>query len=224
MGYVEQNPVVGTIQPKKSEGRSRVLTDAELAAIWRACEDDEHGRIVRLLILTGCRRQEIGGMRWSEFDDERGTWTLPALRAKNKHAHTLPLLAAAWDIIRGVPRRASRDQLFGDRAERGFVCWGAAKADLDKKLGTRFEPFVLHDIRRSFATKLADLGVQPHIIEQILNHQGGHKRGVAGTYNRSVYERDVRAALAMWADHVRALVVGGERIVHMLHANANAER
>jgi hypothetical protein len=71
----------------------------------------------------------------------------------------------------------------------------------------------VHDIRRSVATKMADIGVQPHIIEQILNHQSGHKRGPAGVYNRSVYEREVRAALGLWADHVRALVGGGERKV-----------
>jgi hypothetical protein len=68
---------------------------------------------------------------------------------------------------------------------------------------------------------LADLGVQPHIIEQILNHQGGHKRGVAGTYNRSVYDREVRAALLMWADQVRALVEGSERVVHMFPLDVN---
>lgn len=224
MGMVEQNPVTGTIKPKGSEGRSQVLTDAELAAIWRACEDDDHGRIVRLMVLAGARRQEIGGMRWSELDAERGTWTLPRERAKNKHAHTLLLPPAAWEIIHAVPRMANRDHLFGARAERGFTAWGTAKAELDRSLGSAVEPFVLHDIRRSVATKLADLGVAPHVIEQILNHQGGHKRGVAGVYNRSSYEREVRAALAMWADHVRALIDGSEKIVHILPLGATHPR
>ena len=58
---------------------------------------------------------------------------------------------------------------------------------------------------------MADLGVQPHVIEQILNHQSGHKRGPAGIYNRSVYANEVRAALLLWEDHVRTLVEGGER-------------
>ena len=68
-----------------------------------------------------------------------------------------------------------------------------------------------HDIRRSVATRMADLGIVPHIIEQILNHQSGHKRGAAGIYNRSSYEREVRAALALWHDHLRTLVEGGKR-------------
>jgi integrase len=210
MGYVEQNPVLGTIKPKETAGRTRVLNDAELAAVWRAAGDDEHGKIVKLLILTAARRQEIGGMRWSELDEERSTWALPASRAKNNHTHTLPLPPAAWAIINSLPHLAGRDHLFGVRAERGFSSWALAKSVLDKRLGGAFAPFVLHDLRRTVATKMADLAVQPHIIEEILNHRGGHKAGIAGIYNRSSYEREVRAALLMWADYVRVLEAGGE--------------
>lgn len=223
MGLVEANPVIGTIQPKNSEGRSRVLSDAELAAVWGACRDDDYGRIVRLLILSGCRRQEVGGMRWSEFDTGRGTWLIPAARAKNEHEHELPLPRAAWDIIEGVPQLASRDQLFGARAERGFSAWCDGKQELNRRLGTSVAPFVLHDIRRSVATGMANIGIQPHIIEAVLNHQSGHKRGVAGIYNRSSYQREMKAALALWADHVRSLVDdGGEhRLIPFVPASAS---
>jgi integrase len=209
MGYVEQNQVLGTIKPKEAAGRTRVLSDAELAAVWCAAGDDEHGKIVKLLILTAARRQEIGGIRWSELDEEGGTWVLPAARAKNNHAHTLPLPPAAWVIINSVPRLADRNHLFGVRAERGFSTWALAKSNLDKRLGDTVAPFVLHDLRRTVATKMADLAVQPHIIEEILNHRGGHKAGIAGIYNRSSYVREVKAAMALWADYVRALAEGG---------------
>ena len=86
--------------------------------IWKACGDDDHGRCIKLLILTGCRRQEIGGMCWSEFNFEQGTWTLPASRSKNGRAHTLPLLPAMLAIIKAVPRMAGRDQLFGAARQR----------------------------------------------------------------------------------------------------------
>jgi integrase len=218
MGYIEANPVIGTIQPKESEGRTRVLTDAELASVWRACGDDDHGKIVRL-ILTACRRQEVGSMQWSELDIDAGAWTIPAERTKNKHEHTLPLPPLAWAILDGVPHIVNRDHLFGVRSQ-GFKSWGDGKADLDKALGEAVAPFVLHDIRRSVATKMADLGIQPHIIETILNHQGGHKRGVAGIYNKSSYANEVRNALVMWADHVRALDEGGERKIVPLPAPA----
>jgi integrase len=212
MGVVEHNPIIGTIQPKGGKPRERVLSDEELGAIWRACGDDDHGRIIRLLILTACRRAEIGDMAWSELDDPKQpiTFTVPAARSKNGRAHTLPLTPAMRDIIQQVPQMATRDQLFGQRSH-GFTRWAKAKAELDARSGV--VNWTVHDLRRSAATKLADLGVQPHIVEQLLNHQSGHKAGSAGIYNRSSYERDVRAALLMWEDRIRTLVEGGERKV-----------
>jgi integrase len=214
-GLCEVNPVVGTIAPENAQPRERVLSDAELIALWRACRDDDIGRVVKLLMLTGQRRSEVGGMRWSEIDIDMGTWTLPAARTKNGRAHTLPLPAMALDIIASIPRMVGRDQLFGGRAELGFTRWGA-KGDLDARLGDKVAAWTLHDLRRTAATRMADLGVQPHAIEAALNHVSGHKSGVAGIYNRSSYEREVRAALALWADRVRALVEGGEqKVVHI---------
>jgi integrase len=211
MGLVEVNPVNNTLKPKDSEGRKRVLTDAELAAIWRACGDNDYGKIVRLLILLGCRRAEIGGMCFEELDLEQGSWTLPAARSKNGEAHTLPLMPMALDIIKSVPRMVSRDQLFGVRG-KGYSDWGGGKRALDERC--KVTGWCLHDLRRTAATRMGDpLGVQPHIVEQILNHQGGHKSGVAGIYNKATYEREVRAALALWSDHIRTLVEGGERKV-----------
>jgi integrase len=119
------------------------------------------------------------------------------------------------DIIASVPRLVSRDQLFGLRGD-GFTGWVKGKHALDERSGVT--AWTVHDIRRSAATRMADLGVQPHIIEQILNHQSGHKAGPAGIYNRSSYEREVRAALALWEDHIRTLVGGGERKVLPLTA------
>jgi integrase len=207
-GLCEANPVVGTLAPNGGQPRERVLSDAELAAIWKACGDDDHGRCIKLLICTGCRRQEIGAIAWSEFDFDRGTWTLPASRSKNGRAHTLPLLPAVRAIIKAVPRWASRDQLFGARGD-GFTGWSRGKALLDER--AKVTGWTTHDLRRTVATRMADIGIAPHIIEQILNHQSGHKAGPAGIYNRSSYEREVRAALALWEDHIRTLVEGGER-------------
>jgi integrase len=217
MGIVEANPVIGTIQPAGAPARERVLNNDELASIWRSCGDDDYGRIVRLLILLACRRHEIGGMTWDELDlDERATWTLPATRSKNHRKHTLPLLPEALEIVRGIPHMATRAYLFGVHSNHGFYNWDRSKQHLDAASGV--SGWRLHDIRRTVATGLADLGVQPHVIEQILNHQSGHKAGIAATYNRSVYEREVKAALTLWTDHVRTLVDGGERKILPLRA------
>jgi integrase len=209
-GLCESNPVIGTLKPQGSRPRERVLSDGELAAIWKACGDDDHGRIIKLLILCGARASEIGGISWPEIDLDRGVWVLPGSRSKNKQPHTLPLLPAMLAVIKDVPRRAGRDLLFGARAAEGFTNWPRDKAWLDQRSGVA-ENFVVHDIRRSVATKLGDLGIAPHVIEQILNHQSGHKRGPAGIYNRSVYTKEVRNALAAWHDHVRSIVEGSAR-------------
>ena len=219
MGLCEQNPTIDSAEPKPSPPRERVLADEELAAIWNACGNDDYGRIVRLLILTGCRRAEIGDMAWSEIDLQAATFTVPARRSKNGRAHTLPLLSSALDIIKSVPQMATRDQLFGLRSH-GFTAWHEGKPALDERSGVA--NWVVHDVRRSVATKMADIGVQPHIIEAVLNHYSGHRAGVAGTYNRSSYAREVKAALAMWADHVRMLVEGGERRVLVFHTPSAA--
>jgi integrase len=215
-GYLETNPAVD-LEKYEETARSRVLSDAELAAIWNTAAggDDNFGKIVRLLILTGCRRREIGDMAHSEYDSDSGVWTIPAARTKNKHEHELPLPPQAWEIIDAVPR-GSRDDLFGVRGGGGFDNWHDAKQAFDAKLGDDVKPWTLHDLRRTMATKLSEsppkgLGVQPHIVEAILNHQGGHKAGVAGIYNRATYVPEVRAALARWADHVTALAAGSER-------------
>jgi integrase len=212
-GLVEQNPVVGTNVPKGSIARDRTLNDRELAAVWNASGDGQFGAILRLLILLGQRRQEVGGMRWSEIGADGSIWRLPPERTKNHRAHTLPLPQSALDIIATVPQIAGRDYLFGVHGRNGFRDWWEGKLALDARLGDQVAEWKIHDIRRSVATGMADIGIQPHVIEQILNHVSGHKGGIAGIYNRSSYEREVRAALALWADHVRTLVEGGERKV-----------
>jgi integrase len=213
MGLCESNPVIGTHEPAANRSRERVLSDAELAAIWNAsCGGDEFGKITKLLILSACRRQEIGGMAWGEFSPDRTKWTLPPERSKNHRYHTLPIMPMMREILDTVPKMASRGLLFGERAGRGFTKWDVCKRDLDQRTGITI-PWLLHDIRRSVATRMADIGVQPHIIEQILNHVSGHKAGHAGVYNRSPYEREVRNALATWHDHILALVSGTERKV-----------
>jgi integrase len=213
MGRDPRNPVIATKKPKDATPRDRVLSEAELAAIWRACKDDDFGKIVKLLMLTGCRRDEIGGLRWNEIDLEKGLLSLPGERVKNGHAHTLPLTPLALAIIGSVHRRIDRDFLFADRSNVGFTDWSGAKRDLDDRLGDDVAQWRLNDLRRTVATQMGDLGVEPHIIEAVLNHHSGHRSGVAGVYNRAKYVRQVATALALWADHVRSLIDGGERKV-----------
>jgi integrase len=180
------NPVGGSHRPDDPKPRDRVISSAELVVIWDAvgCADD-YGRVIRLLALTGARASEIGGMRWSELDFAAGTWTLPAERSKNKRAHTVALPPAALDIIASVPR-TERDHLFGSRAGAGFTSWPWRKQELDRCLAGVVKAWRVHDIRRTVATGMADIGIEPHVIEAALNHYSGHRAGVAGIYNRRV--------------------------------------
>jgi len=212
MGPNPHNPASVTENPDVGPSRDRVLKDTELAAIWRAAGDDHFGKIVRLLIVTACRREEIGGLRRVEIDRDAGTITLPKERVKNKHEHVLPITPLAMQIIKSVPERAGRDHLFGDRSTTGFTGWGAAKNDLDDRLN-KIAPWNLHDIRRSVATWMAENNIEPHVIEAILNHYSGHRSGVAGIYNKAKYARPIRSALAQWDDHLRSLIEGGKRKV-----------
>jgi integrase len=210
-GLVEQNPVTGTYKASEAT-RERVLPLAELAHVWRACGDDAYGTAIKLLILTGQRRDEIGGLRW---DEVRGDMILlPAERTKNKRAHIVPLSAPAQAILAGRPRS-------GEFVLDNVRSWAYGKQLLDARLaagGVKLEKWIQHDLRRSVATGMAEIGVAPHIVEAVLNHMSGHKGGVAGIYNRASYEKEKRTALAMWADHLIAAVEGRPSNIMPLHA------
>jgi integrase len=209
---VRASPTVGLRKPVAELSRERVLTDDELVAIWRAAADGTpFGDLVRLLMLTGQRRAEVAGISWPEIDLVACTWTLPGPRTKNGRAHIVPLSAAAVDLLEDAPRYEAGDFLFGLGGETSFSGFSRSKSRLDAKIkkaaaGGALAAWTLHDIRRTVATRMADLGVMPHIVEAVLNHVSGSKAGVAGTYNRSLYEPEKRKALELWAKHVEGCV------------------
>jgi integrase len=201
-GLLDQNPVVGTGKASEGGSRERVLTQEELRTLWRSLGDDEFSNAVRLLLLTGQRRNEIGKLRWSEIDLAHKQIKLPASRVKNGREHSVPLSAQALAIIAGISRRTT-EFLF---ARRGFTNWDGAKQELDRRIG--IAPWRIHDLRRSCATYMGELGVLPHVVEQALNHVSGHKAGVAGTYNRSKMSDAVREGLQRWADWLERVANG----------------
>lgn len=217
-GLCESNPVMGTNKAAgDTQSRARVLTDAEVVAIWNAADPKtDFGKIVRLLFLTACRRNEIGGLKPSEIVLGDSLIALPGERTKNHLPHDVPLSAPAKAIVESV-QSEGRAYAFG-RGAAGFNNWDRAKQELDAvaQIG---KPWTLHDIRRTVATRMADLGVQPHVIEAALNHVSGSKRGVAGIYNRSTYAAEKRSALGLWAAHLR-VIAGATGNVHRLTRKA----
>jgi integrase len=214
-GLIENNPVTGTNQ-NAEQTRDRVLSPAELRLIWNALDNGQYGSIMRLLALTGQRAGEIAGLRWSEVKET--TIVLPAERTKNGRPHTIPLSEPARAIIAAQPRRVTadgkpRDLIFGlgDGPFDGWSkCTNTLNARIAEMTGETLPRWTPHDLRRSFATHAAEIGIQPHIIEATLNHISGHKAGVAGIYNRAAYEPEKRAALERWADQLLAWAEGRE--------------
>jgi integrase len=215
-GLVEANPVIGTNRSEEKP-RERVLDPAELRLIWSALRNDDTGAIVKLLMLTGQRAGEIAGLRWSEIRDD--AIVLPGERTKNHRPHTVPLSQAARGIIAKQQHREGRDLIFG-RVGR-YNGWSYGLVALNKRItevvGRSLPHWTPHDLRRSFATHAAEIGIQPHIVEACLNHVSGHKGGVAGIYNKATYEPEKRTAFDRWAEHLLAIVEGHESNVTPLH-------
>lgn len=215
-GLVESNPVIATNRAAEAGARERVLSDSEITKIWHAAGDSQYGSIVRLLLLTGARRNEIASARWSEIDFEDALVTLPAERTKNRRQHEIPLSPAALEIFRRQPRRTladgnPRDLVFG-RGQGGFQLWGRSKAELDARIAAAGQPlphWTLHDLRRTLSTTMHErFGVSPHVVEAILGHVSGHKSGVAGVYNKATYRNEKRRVLNLWGEHVLTAAEG----------------
>jgi integrase len=214
-GLTDANPVIATNVHRTAKSRERVLTLPELVEVWHAAAlvNPAYGTLIRLLILTGQRRNEIGALRWSEIDLGESLINLPAERSKNHLPHLIPLPAPAGALLEAVPRCG--DFVLGTTAT-GFCSYSGSKAALDARIAANRtaagrEPmpaWVVHDLRRSISTHMGEqCGIAPHIVEAVLNHVN-HKAGVAGVYNKATYEREKRQALDRWADHLMAAIEG----------------
>jgi integrase len=194
------------VKPQPEKSRDRVLSDEELKRVWEAAGEIgwPFGPIIRLLILTGARREEIGGLRWSEIKGDR--IELSGDRTKNGKPHIIPLSAPAITIIEGLHHVHGSKFVFtvtGETPVSGF-----------SKVADRFESMLalpdwrLHDLRRTVATGLQRLGVRLEVTESVLGHTSGSRAGIVGIYQRHTWSDEKRAALDAWARHVESLVEG----------------
>ncbi|MGE8940475.1 tyrosine-type recombinase/integrase [Leptospira interrogans] len=201
------SPLYGLGKPAVPQSRDRVLTDKELRILWRCAAQisEPWGACIRLLILTGCRRDEC---RCAPYDEFVGpVWTIPAARTKNGREHLLDLPKLALAQV-GVRTRSR--WVFTARYRHPINSMGRFKRLTDdlmrKELGDEYRHWCIHDLRRTFASGLARLGIMPHIIERALNHASGQISGVAAVYNRHPYREDVAAALEKWSAEVLRIV------------------
>jgi integrase len=218
-GSVESNPFAN-LPTTPVVRRERVLSDAELAAVWKATEAlGSFGGIVRTLAHTAQRREEAAGMARSALAPDLSTWTISSSIAKNHKQHVVPLSQEMRALLRAQPRREGVDLVFP--GERGvFSGWSKAKRHLDETSGV--SGWVLHDLRRTAATRMGELGVAPHIVEAVLNHASGHKGGIAGVYNHARYATEKQRALDLWSTHLAAIVEGREAQANVTPIRARA--
>ena len=236
-GMVSSNPFADLPVAKSVAKRDRVLSDEEIAEIWRVARvaGEPYGTIIRLLILTGQRRGEVAGMTWGEISDDLRTWTMLGHRTKNGVPHMVPLSAPTRTLLRGLLREDATEAklVLAERRAGGllvlpgllgtpFAGWSKSKTILDKAIvdaraeaaaatgtsPTTIVAWSIHDLRRTVATGLQRLGVRLEVTEAVLNHISGSRGGIAGVYQRHDWASEKRTALEAWAAHVLAVVEG----------------
>lgn len=210
-GIIEVHPILGLKPPAKEIARERVLSDAELRELFAATKNETYpfSHILLLLALTGQRRSEVSGMRWSEVDLKSRLWTIPSSRSKNGISHDVPLSAEACTILHSLPRFLGSDYVFTTNGITPVSGFGRLKKRIDSDLS--FSNWRIHDLRRTVASGMAKLGIAPHVVEKVLNHRSGILSGVAAVYNRYGYNVEKRSALESWAQHLSRLVEFDER-------------
>ena len=224
---VPVNVAVALDKPAPIRPRDRVLSDAELRWFWQACDQmgQPFGALLKLLLLTGARRDEVAGMRWDELSDDLSTWSLPASRTKNSRSHLVPLPPLCRQLIAGMAKIAGTTHVFTTTGVTSVSGFTRVKQRIDRLMlaAARQEavergqdaeqvaiaPWRIHDLRRSCATGMAEhCRIAPHVIEAALNHASGVQSGVAGTYNRSLLLSERAMALESWANYLTGLMAG----------------
>lgn len=229
---VTDNPFALVSIDRRPRSRDRVLSDAELRDAWHGAGAMTwpFGPFIRLMILTLQRRGEVAGIRWSELSADLSAWTIPAERAKNGRTHVVHLAKPARAILKTLPRQ---QDAHGERIDLVFTTTGTtpvsgfksaagglrraiqdardALAEPDgapKKASAPATDWVLHDFRRTGVSKMAELGIPPHVADRILNHVTGAIRGTMAVYQRFEFMPERKRALEVWADHVLAIAEG----------------
>jgi integrase len=213
---IQASPCTLVTPPAPERSRDRILNDDELRMVWNAAEGDgwPFGPLVKLLVLTGQRLSEVGGMRWEEVDLANKLWTLPAERVKNGERHEVPLSDATIAVLSALPRiKTSKGFVFTTRRDAAVSGFSRAKDRLDAAIKTaspdvKVGHWTFHDLRRTMASGMARIGIQLPVIEKVLNHSSGSFRGIVGVYQRHSYADEKRAALQAWASHVESVASG----------------
>jgi integrase len=223
-GDIDRNPMEGMKMPTPPRPRERVLSENEIAALWKALPSIHKSlscqRIIKLCLLTGQRVGEVSGMQLSEIDFRSRVWIIPSARSKNKYAHSVPLSVAAISVIEEARADARADVLFPDNVGKGSLRADAVSKTITKaqeRIGIAH--WTAHDLRRTAVTGMAKLGVPPIVLGHIINHRSVTKAGVTlSVYSHYDYVKEKREALELWADWLSGIVASGAAVIPMRRA------
>ena len=198
--------------PAAKTQRDRVLTREELIRLLPAlsASDRPYAAALGFMLLTLARREEVCGARWRDVDLKAGTWRIEAQRSKNKVEHIVPLSRQALSLLQAQARRDVGALVFSSRTGGHLTNWDRATKVIMEASGT--SGWTRHDLRRTGATMLGDMGETPDIIEAALNHVTIRSQ-IAATYNRSRYRPQVAIALQRLADALDGIAAGGAEVV-----------
>jgi integrase len=171
----------------------RTLTNDEIKNLWHS--DSPHTPLLRFLLLTGQRIGEAQLANWTDIREER--WLIPAEHSKNKKAQWVPITGAVKQVLNSLPK--GRAKLFGTRSTTGTQAWLKRWCEREG-IDPRFTP---HDLRRTFVTEINELGVEPYVIEKLVNHSMG---GVMAVYNKAEYAEERIKAANLWSTNVLGIV------------------
>ncbi|MCB9964891.1 MAG: tyrosine-type recombinase/integrase, partial [Rhodospirillales bacterium] len=219
-GIIEISPIEKISKPAPEKSRDRVLTLDEIEWIWSACEQTGYpfGPYIQFLLLTAQRKGEVSMMRWADINFYEGIWVIPKENTKNGKEHCVPLAEQAVSLLQGIRALALGDAhyVFTTLGDRPFSGFSKAKARLDKLISdqqtteeftNKLKPWRIHDLRRTAASGMAELGISPHVVERVLNHSSGIISGVAAVYNRYDYRKEMFEALETWSTYLQKQII-----------------
>jgi integrase len=202
--HIQAKALIGERRP-----RTRALSDDEIRAFWRACEQlgYPYGDIGRMLLLTGARHREVSEAPWAEFDLAKKTWTIDQARFKSNFDHVVPLTGDVVDLLEGVPRFKRGEHVFSTTfGEKPTMIADKIKGKIDalmlQTLGA-LKPWRVHDLRRTVRSHLSALRIPDHIAEMALGHG---RQGLQRIYDQHRYEAELREALTLWAGRLRSII------------------
>lgn len=211
-GIIDDSPCT-RIRKLPEKGRSRVLTDDEIKALWNALDlentDIDIYRVsklaLKMILLTGQRPGEVCGMTWDEIDDQ-DFWTIPAVRMKNNEPNRVPLCPMALEVLEQARVYSGNGNVFpssykpGQAMTRSALTRAISRHWSDMGIEEKFTP---HDLRRTLRTRLAEIGVNEIVAERVLGHK---LQGMMAIYNQHPYDSEKRQALSRWESRLREIL------------------